>query len=158
MKTYHFKNKKKGNKLQQEFSIIKLDQNVKGCRHFKWSELVYLKVIDSYVIPSEKIKNELIITAQILEKIRKAVGIRPIEITSCYRPPLYNKHIGGVKRSQHLLGKAADFKVKGMNADKVRLLLEPHLEDFGIRMENYPGSSWIHIDRKEVKKNRYFKP
>ena len=48
-----------------------------------------------------------------LQVLRDYIG-KPITIISGYRPPEYNKKIGGAKKSQHLLARAADIKVKGM--------------------------------------------
>ena len=45
---------------------------------------------------------------------------KPITIISGYRTPEYNKRCGGVKRSQHLLAKAADIVVSGMTSLEVR--------------------------------------
>ena len=45
---------------------------------------------------------------------------KPITIISGYRTPEYNKKCGGVKRSQHLLAKAADIVVSGMTSLEVR--------------------------------------
>ena len=45
---------------------------------------------------------------------------KPITIISGYRTPEYNKKCGGVKRSQHLLAKAADIIVSGMTSLEVR--------------------------------------
>ena len=44
---------------------------------------------------------------------------KPIKITSGYRSKEHNKRVGGVPKSQHLLGKAADIKVKGKRTDAV---------------------------------------
>lgn len=51
--------------------------------------------------------------AENLQVLRDHLG-KPINIISGYRPPAYNKKIGGAKKSQHLLARAADIKVKGM--------------------------------------------
>ena len=48
-----------------------------------------------------------------LQVLRDQLG-KPINIISGYRPPAYNKKIGGAKKSQHLLARAADIKVRGM--------------------------------------------
>ena len=48
----------------------------------------------------------------------------PISINSAYRCPSHNKAIGGVKNSQHILGKAADIRIKGLTADEVADLIE----------------------------------
>jgi uncharacterized protein YcbK (DUF882 family) len=42
-----------------------------------------------------------------LEQLRSIIG-RPIPITSGYRCPEHNLAVGGVPRSQHLTGRAAD--------------------------------------------------
>lgn len=49
----------------------------------------------------------------VLQKIRNHFG-KPVTITSAYRTPTRNKAIGGTTYSQHLYGKAADIKVKGV--------------------------------------------
>ena len=45
-----------------------------------------------------------------LEKFRVWYN-RPMNITSGYRTPAYNKEVGGVSNSYHLRGLAADFKL-----------------------------------------------
>lgn len=59
--------------------------------------------------------NPLLITK--LEALRKICMNRPIIITSGYRNPAYNLKVGGVKRSQHILGNAADIQVKGISPE-----------------------------------------
>jgi len=49
-----------------------------------------------------------------LEKLRKIIE-RPIHITSGYRCFEYNQKVGGVANSYHLIGLAADIKVKDIN-------------------------------------------
>lgn len=68
----------------------------------------------------------------------------------------YNAYIGGAPRSAHRFGKAVDFSVKGMNANKVREVLLGKLDEFDICMEDHKGS-WCHIDTYQ-RKVRYFKP
>lgn len=43
----------------------------------------------------------------VLERIRGRVG-RPLTIVSGYRSPAHNRAVHGARRSQHLVGKAAD--------------------------------------------------
>jgi peptidoglycan hydrolase-like protein with peptidoglycan-binding domain len=50
-----------------------------------------------------------------LEKLRHALGDRPIKINSAYRDPVHNRRVGGVSNSQHLYGKAADIIVSGVS-------------------------------------------
>ena len=49
-----------------------------------------------------------------LEKLRKIIE-KPIHITSGYRCFAYNRKVGGVANSYHLIGLAADIKVKDIN-------------------------------------------
>jgi zinc D-Ala-D-Ala carboxypeptidase len=43
-----------------------------------------------------------------LEALRGSCDDRPLVIMSGYRSPAWNRHVGGAKRSQHLLNRAAD--------------------------------------------------
>ena len=73
---------------------------------------------DGTVVPKEYMSNveELARNLQILrDHIQE-----PIIVISGYRSPEYNKKCGGVKRSQHLLAKAADIIVPGMDSLEVR--------------------------------------
>lgn len=53
-----------------------------------------------------------------LQYIRDFVR-QPIKITSAYRCETYNKSIGGVSNSQHILGKAADIQIANMTPCEV---------------------------------------
>ena len=52
--------------------------------------------------------------------------------------------------SAHLLGKAVDFSVKGMEAEEVRLWIAKngHLLPYPVRLES--GVSWVHLDVYET--------
>ena len=72
---------------------------------------------------------------------------KPITIISGYRTPEYNKKCGGVKRSQHLLAKAADIIVKDMTSLEVRdiiiqLIKEGKMDPGGVGI--YP--TFTHYD------------
>lgn len=94
-----------------------------------------------------------------MDKVRETVK-KPIIVHVAYRPPEYNALIGGATKSAHMTGQACDFHVLGMSCDEVRTLLLPELERLKIRMEDKPGSSWVHIDIKAVVPGgvRFFKP
>ncbi|KDR95891.1 Peptidase M15 [Peptoclostridium litorale DSM 5388] len=55
---------------------------------------------------------------ELLEKIRVKVG-KPIIINSGYRNPGYNRKVGGSPKSQHMLGTAADIRIKGLSSKAV---------------------------------------
>lgn len=68
--------------------------------------------------------NNILEVAEQMQKIRDILDA-PIKVNSGYRSPIYNKSIGGASKSQHLLGKACDFTVKGLTPYQVA----DHLED-----------------------------
>lgn len=77
---------------------------------------------------------------------------RPIRITSGYRSPSHNKAIGGAENSQHVLGKAADIKVKHISPKQVYNDIEA-LIDKGDILQGGLGlySGWIHYDIRRNK-------
>jgi uncharacterized protein YcbK (DUF882 family) len=48
---------------------------------------------------------------------------KPIRVISGYRSPKYNRRIGGARRSQHMLAKAADIKISGMTPSEVKQVI-----------------------------------
>jgi len=94
-----------------------------------------------------------------MDGVREFLG-SPIHVHCCYRPPAYNQLIGGSAKSAHmaLIGAAAiDFDI-GEPCDHTRAKLLTELTPRGLRMENNPGSKWIHLDNAPPIPNRYFKP
>lgn len=87
-----------------------------------------------------------------LEVIRAACGNKPIIITSGYRSRKHNTSVGGAKDSQHIHGRAADFKVKGMTPAKVFNVVE-QLMDSGQITAGGIGlyKSWVHYDTRGKK-------
>ena len=74
-------------------------------------------------MPDEVYVNVVKVANQ-LQYLRGEIG-QPIRVNSAYRSPEHNEKVGGVKTSQHLLGKAADIAVKGMPTE----ILYQHIED-----------------------------
>ncbi|WP_042006543.1 YcbK family protein [Capnocytophaga canis] len=87
--------------------------------HFKWAEF---DCNDGTRVPDDLLSNVKELATN-LEVIRKEAGNKPIRITSGYRTFEYNKKVGGVEKSQHLIGKAADIKIKGMTSIQVYTLI-----------------------------------
>jgi len=78
----------------------------------------------------------------LLEQIRYKF-CSPIIITSGCRCKNHNQKIGGSKKSQHMLGKAADIKVINMPPQDIYNFIDnlyPNKYGFGLY------SDWVHID------------
>lgn len=60
---------------------------------------------------------------EVLESVRQFYAL-PVIITSGCRCAAHNAAVGGSANSQHLLGRAADFVVKGISPDGVANYLE----------------------------------
>ena len=85
---------------------------------------------------------------------------KKIKIISGYRSYRCNKHVSGAKKSQHMTGKAADLRVKGMSPRRLkrlieRLIKEKKISDGGVglyrRHVHYDIREW----RARWKKIRY---
>ncbi|TFH85253.1 DUF882 domain-containing protein [Billgrantia azerbaijanica] len=58
-------------------------------------------------------------TLEILEAVRQHFDA-PVTVTSAARCRAHNASVGGASRSQHLYGRAADIKVRGVDPEAVR--------------------------------------
>lgn len=80
-----------------------------------------------------------------LQQLRDVIG-KPIIINSGYRTKEYNKRVGGSPNSQHLKGKAADIKVKGISPEELaRKAQEVGFDGIGIY------KTFIHVDTRGYK-------
>jgi len=71
-----------------------------------------------------------------------------VTINSAARCEYHNNFIGGAKNSQHLLGTAADFKVRGVEPKVVyEWLTAQYPKTYGMGLYN----SWVHLDVRPVK-------
>jgi uncharacterized protein YcbK (DUF882 family) len=130
--------------------------------HFSWHEALYLPQWDREGEEkdglSEGVKRNLRTLFSKMELIRSLVA-SPIKVHCAWRPVEYNKLVKGASNSAHIQGMACDFSVSGLSCDQVREMIVPHLEEWNLRMENLPGSSWVHVDFRQVGPGgRYFKP
>ena len=110
-------------------------------------------------MPLEVLENVKLLAIQ-LQKIRDYVG-KPIRINSAYRSEAHNEAIGGVKTSQHILGKAADITIDTFTPDEVVSIIENMLtnEMLGGFYIGGLGSynSFTHVDIREEKARWNFK-
>lgn len=82
-----------------------------------------------------------------LEDIRYHYGDRSVNLSSGNRCPQHNKDEDGGEFSQHLLGKAADFKVEGISPSQVQDYFDKrHPRRYG--MGRY--ETFTHADSRDV--------
>ena len=98
------------------------DGNKKLSTNFKVKEFACTDGSDPIFIDSDLVN--------ILQKIRNHFG-KSVTITSAYRTPSKNKACGGTTYSQHLYGKAADIKIKGVAPKTVAAYAEKLLPKSG---------------------------
>ena len=111
-------------------------------KNFKLSEF---DCKDGSRTPEEHMDNVKLL-AKNLQFLRDYIG-RPVEIISGYRSPDYNKRISGARSSQHMLAKAADIKIDGMEPWIVKKIIE-HLIHEGHMMKGGVGiyKTFVHYD------------
>lgn len=105
---------------------------------------------DKSVIPDNILPN-LVELAENLQVLRDYLGF-PIQINSGYRSPAYNASVGGVKNSQHLLGKASDIVIQKFTPEQVanaieKLINEGKMKQGGIGIYN----TFTHYDIRGTK-------
>jgi len=105
---------------------------------------------DGSSMPDDVLKNIELLSEQ-LQIIRDYTG-KSITINSGYRSPEHNasSSVNGSKKSQHLLGKAADIVIDGMKPSDTYALIE-YLNDKGVIKIGGLGSynTFTHVDIRE---------
>lgn len=83
-----------------------------------------------------------------------SLGTEPILVDDGYRCPEHNAAVGGVKSSQHILGRAADIRIKGLSLQEMyeRAIKIPAFRDGGIGVYD---SSFIHVDVRNTGEARW---
>ena len=110
-------------------------------------------------MPPEARQNIEALVANVLDPVRDEYG-KPIYVNSGYRCTKHNAAVGGVPRSQHMVGQAADFYVGAGESDSSRrkllmnafrlILTNPDI-DFD-QLILYPN--FIHVSYVSKEKNR----
>lgn len=99
----------------------------------------------------EEVYHNVVKVANQLQYLRDYLA-KPIKVNSAYRSPEHNKSVGGVPKSQHILGKAADIVIKGMPTE----ILYQHIEDAISNGEMLQGGlglydTFVHYDIRGTK-------
>lgn len=114
--------------------------------HFSFSELTQSDIAERYGIDNTPVDphvvGNLYVLAGGLERCRSVLN-KPMIVTSGYRCQLLNALVNGARSSAHLTGLAADFRVPGMTARAVCLLLQDH-RHIGFDQLIHEGT-WTHI-------------
>jgi len=99
----------------------------------------------------EEVYFNIVKLANQLQYVRDYLN-KPIKINSGYRSPGHNKSIGGVKNSQHVLGKAADIVVSDLTPKIVYQLLDD-LMSKGEILQGGLGlyKTFVHYDIRKTK-------
>lgn len=139
----------------------RIDLNQRLSEHFRLSEFVDSGTarqlhIDNTPEPIH-VERLRLLCLHVLEPLRRRFGV--IRITSGYRCERLNEAVGGVSRSQHLLGEAADLHIANMEVgrkmfDFVRTHCDFDQLLFEHRMKN--GCRWLHVSyRSDRGPNRH---
>lgn len=122
--------------------------DIRLTRNFRVSEF---DCNDGTCVPAELLENLSALAAQ-LQIIRDHFD-RPMKITSGYRSPSWNRRKRAQATSQHVLAKAADFRIRGISPEELRtavykLIRAGHLRDGGV---GFYGTTterlgWLHYD------------
>jgi len=132
-------------------------------KYFTWKEALWLPQWKREANASDGLNDEIRSNLEhlfnLMDLVREHFNA-PIVVHVAHRPAEYNKLVKGAKNSAHLYGMAVDFHVKGLTCEAVRKTLIPKLEELGMRMEDLPGSNWVHLDTRApaTKRPRFFKP
>lgn len=87
---------------------------------------------------------------ELLEELRTKAGV-PIQVNCGYRCPTHNAEVGGVPKSQHVEGTAADITIPQIGFDKAaRLVQSINFDGIGYYAPLESGGSWfIHVDVRD---------
>lgn len=100
--------------------------------------------------PPEVLENLKELAAN-LQVLRDHLG-KPIRINSAYRSPAHNAKIGGAKKSQHLLGTAADIVVVGQSPRETRKVIEILIKEGKMKQGGLGAyNSFTHYDIRGYK-------
>ena len=105
--------------------------------------------------PPPELMPRLVLTAEMLERIRSTLGV-PVIVTSAYRCRQLNTAVGGVTSSDHTQGHAADFVAPSYGTPyDIAKLLAPLVSVLGIGqliLEGIRGKQWVHVSTRMPEK------
>lgn len=124
-------------------------------REFVVSRTAMVNNIDN--APSLEVTERLrALCVNVLEPLRRQFGA--IRVTSGYRCPELNRRVGGVSRSQHRLGEAADLHVGSSETGrKMYAYIVEHLDYDQLLFERSADGKarWLHVSYRQQGTNRH---
>lgn len=132
--------------------------------HFDLEEFLP-RGVSAAACPAHVVGNLIRLCNEVLEPARAALD-GPIEVTSGYRPPAFNTHVGGVATSDHHDGNAADIYAPGLESERwedrtiaLHRIIATQLDGkFGQliledrrKAEGRPSRLWIHVSNPTKK-------
>ena len=104
--------------------------------------------------PEAVVRNLKILCTQVLEPVLSKIG-RPIVITSGYRCAKLNAAVGGVPKSYHTKGMAADIRIDNIKDayNLAKLLNERPLTDL-VLIEHSSSAQWLHVQWSRYPRHR----
>lgn len=94
--------------------------------------------------------NTAAITAEMMERIRAALGDKPIQVTSAYRCQELNRAIGSGDGSDHPKAMAVDFKCPDFGTPfAVATFLASQVDQLGIGQLIAEFGSWVHVSTRK---------
>lgn len=99
-------------------------------------------------VPPELMANA-IAAAEMMERIREALGGKPIIVTSGYRSPAVNKAVGSGPRSDHPKALAFDFKCPAFGTPyEICQHLAPLVSVLDIGQLIHEFGRWVHVSAR----------
>lgn len=115
--------------------------------HFTLAEMTFSATAARKGIPNvapPAIVDQLVLTADRMEKVRQLLGNKPIRVLSGYRSDAVNRAVGGSATSAHRTGHAVDFTCPEFGTSaQVAAHLAKHLTGYDQIIEEF--GSWVHI-------------
>ena len=125
--------------------------------NFTMSELLHSDIAEKYNIynvpDKEHLDNLLLLICNVLQPLRDYIG-KPIIINSGYRNPRLNSHplINGKPNSQHCIGQAADFIIKGMTPKQIIEKVKGSGVEYDQLINEH--NIWVHISYNKGKNRK----
>lgn len=119
--------------------------------HFTLSEMTTTNSGLPNIPSGIQLQSLILLCNNVLEEVRGEFG--PVSVTSGFRSPEVNKHVGGAADSQHLFGEAADIHCPGIPNAKLWQWIVDALDFDQViaeRVKESDGAAgWVHVSYKK---------